>query len=83
MNANIGASYQIINELSQARFIRAILSERQLQEVMTDFWFNHFNIYIGKDSDQWYTTSYERDVIRKNALASSRISSSPPPSRRP
>jgi uncharacterized protein (DUF1800 family) len=35
---------------------------------MTDFWFNHFNIYIGKDSDQWYTTSYERDDIRKLAL---------------
>src|SRR5271154_1071471 len=68
MAANIGASYQIINELSQAKFLRAILSERQLQEVMTDFWFNHFNIYIGKDSDQWYTTSYERDVIRKRAL---------------
>ncbi len=68
MNANIGASYQIINELSQAKFLRAILSERQLQEVMTDFWFNHFNIYIGKDSDQWYTTSYERDSIRRNAL---------------
>jgi uncharacterized protein (DUF1800 family) len=48
--------------------VRAVLAERQLQEVMTDFWFNHFNIYIAKDSDQWYTTSYERDVIRKNAL---------------
>jgi uncharacterized protein (DUF1800 family) len=68
MNANIGASYQIINELSQAKFVRVILSERQLQEVMTDFWFNHFNVYIGKDSDQWYTTSYERDAIRRNAL---------------
>jgi uncharacterized protein (DUF1800 family) len=68
MASNIGASYQIINELSQAKFLRAILSERQLQEVMTDFWFNHFNIYIGKDSDQWYTTSYERDDIRRHAL---------------
>ncbi len=68
MAANIGAFYQIINELSQAKFLRAILSERQLQEVMTDFWFNHFNIYIGKDSDQWYTTAYERDDIRKHAL---------------
>jgi uncharacterized protein (DUF1800 family) len=68
MAANIGSSYQIISELSQAKFLRAILSERQLQEVMTDFWFNHFNIYIGKDSDQWYTTSYERDDIRKHAL---------------
>ncbi|HEY6376624.1 MAG TPA: DUF1800 domain-containing protein [Edaphobacter sp.] len=68
MAANVGTSYQIINELSQAKFLRAILSERQLQEVMTDFWFNHFNIYIGKDSDQWYTTTYEREAIRKNAL---------------
>ena len=68
MASNIGASYQIINELSQAKMLRAILSERQVQEVMTDFWFNHFNIYIGKDSDQWYTTSYERDAIRKHAL---------------
>jgi len=68
MAANVGSSYQIANELSQAKLLRAILSERQLQEVMTDFWFNHFNVFIGKDSDQWYTTSYERDVIRKNAL---------------
>jgi uncharacterized protein (DUF1800 family) len=68
MNANIGASFQIINELSQAKLVRAVLSERQLQEVMTDFWFNHFNIFIAKDSDQWYTTSYERDAIRRHAL---------------
>jgi uncharacterized protein (DUF1800 family) len=68
MASDVGASYQIGQELSQAKMVRAILSERQLQEVMTDFWFNHFNIYIAKDSDQWYTTAYERDVIRKNAL---------------
>ncbi len=68
MASGVGAQYQIGQELSQAKMVRAILSERQLQEVMTDFWFNHFNIYIAKDSDQWYTTSYERDVIRKNAL---------------
>jgi uncharacterized protein (DUF1800 family) len=68
MAAGSGASYQIVSELSQAKVLRAILSERQVQEVMTDFWFNHFNVYLGKDSDQWYTTSYERDAIRKNAL---------------
>jgi uncharacterized protein (DUF1800 family) len=68
MAAGVGAQYQIGQELAQAKMVRAIVSERQLQEVMTDFWFNHFNIYIGKDSDQWYTTSYERDAIRKNAL---------------
>jgi uncharacterized protein (DUF1800 family) len=68
MAANVGASYQIGQELAQAKMVRAILSERQLQEVLTDFWFNHFNIFIGKEADQWYTTSYERDAIRKNAL---------------
>ncbi len=68
MAANIGTPKTIINELSEAKILRAILSERQLQEVMSDFWFNHFNIYIGKDSDNWYTTSFERDAIRKHAL---------------
>jgi uncharacterized protein (DUF1800 family) len=68
MQADIGAPYRIGEELAQAKMVRAIVSERQLQEVMTDFWFNHFNVYIAKDSDQWYTTSYERDAIRKNAL---------------
>ena len=68
MAANIGTPKTIINELSEAKILRAILSERQLQEVMADFWFNHFNIYIGKDSDNWYTTSFERDAIRKHAL---------------
>jgi uncharacterized protein (DUF1800 family) len=68
MAAGVGAQYQIGQELAQAKMVRAILSERQLQEVMTDFWFNHFNIYIAKDSDQWYTTSYERDMIRRNVL---------------
>ncbi|WP_263384405.1 DUF1800 domain-containing protein [Granulicella arctica] len=68
MAANVNAAGQAAQELAQAKFVRAILSERQLLEVMTDFWFNHFNVFIGKDSDQWYTTSYERDVIRKNAL---------------
>ncbi len=68
MSAQVGSQYNIGNELAQARVLRDVLTERQLQEVMTDFWFNHFNVFIGKDSDQWYTTSYERDVIRKHAL---------------
>jgi uncharacterized protein (DUF1800 family) len=68
MQAETGAPYRIGEELAQAKMVRAILTERQVQEVMTDFWFNHFNVYLPKDSDQWYTTSYERDAIRKNAL---------------
>jgi uncharacterized protein (DUF1800 family) len=68
MQSDVNASYRIGEELAQAKMVRAVLSERQLQEVMTDFWFNHFNVYLPKDSDQWYTTAYERDVIRRNAL---------------
>jgi uncharacterized protein (DUF1800 family) len=58
----------VISELQQAKLLRALYSERQLQEVMTDFWFNHFNIYLNKDADQYLVTSYERDVIRAHAL---------------
>jgi uncharacterized protein (DUF1800 family) len=72
MAADVGSSYQSIRELSEAKVLRDILSERQLQEVMTDFWFNHFNVFINKDTDPWYTTSYERDAIRKHALGSFR-----------
>src|SRR6185437_13274768 len=57
-----------VGELQQAKLLRAIHSERQLQEVMTDFWFNHFNVFLNKDADQHYTTSYERDAIRPHAL---------------
>jgi len=59
---------RVLTELSQAKLLRAIYSERQLQEVMTDFWFNHFNVYAVKGADRWWVTSYERDVIRPNAM---------------
>ena len=68
MANGVGPSYLAVNELVQGRMLRDIVSERQLQAVVADFWFNHFNIFAQKDSDQWYTTAYERDVIRKNAL---------------
>jgi len=68
MQGGVGSSYRIYDELAQARVMRSVLSERQLQEVMTDFWFNHFNVFFNKDSDQWYTTAYERDSIRPHAL---------------
>jgi uncharacterized protein (DUF1800 family) len=55
-------------ELTQSKLLRAAYSERQLQEVMTDFWFNHFNVFIGKGADRYLVTAYERDVIRPHAL---------------
>jgi uncharacterized protein (DUF1800 family) len=57
------------NELQQAKILRAILSERQLQEVMTDFWFNHFNIFLHKNPiETYYLPDYERNAIREHAL---------------
>ncbi|HTV06225.1 MAG TPA: DUF1800 domain-containing protein [Acidobacteriaceae bacterium] len=58
----------IDDELQQAKVLRAILSSRQLLEVMTSFWYNHFNVDIRKGADQWYTPTYERDAIRAHAL---------------
>jgi uncharacterized protein (DUF1800 family) len=58
----------VLGELSQQKLLRAIYSERQLQEVLVDFWFNHFNVFAGKGPDRIYLTSYERDVIRLHAL---------------
>ena len=58
----------VTDELVQAKLLRAIYSERQLQEVMTDFWFNHFNVFINKGADRVLLTSYEQDVIRPHAM---------------
>ncbi|HYA24409.1 MAG TPA: DUF1800 domain-containing protein, partial [Terriglobales bacterium] len=55
------------SELLQAKILRATYSSRQLQEVMTDFWFNHFNVFIGKGPDRYLLNAYERDVIRPHA----------------
>ena len=58
----------IVDELMQAKMLRAIYSERQLQEVMTDFWFNHFNVFVGKGADRVLITDYEQNVIRPHAM---------------
>jgi uncharacterized protein (DUF1800 family) len=58
----------VSNELLEGRLLRDTYTERQLLEVMTDFWFNHFNVFIGKGADRYELTSYERDVIRPHAL---------------
>ena len=58
----------VVSELTQAKLLRAIYSERQLDEVMSDFWFNHFNVFINKGADRYLLTEYERDVIRPHAL---------------
>jgi uncharacterized protein (DUF1800 family) len=58
----------IVTQLQSAKITRAVISERQLQEVMVDFWFNHFNVYIQKAATRWMTPAYEREAIRPHAL---------------
>jgi uncharacterized protein (DUF1800 family) len=55
---------RLIAEVSAQRILRAADSERQLNEVMADFWMNHFNVFAGKGIDRFLVASYERDAIR-------------------
>jgi uncharacterized protein (DUF1800 family) len=59
---------RIVAELQASRILRAVYSERQLQEVLVDFWSNHFNIFAGKGADRWLLVSYDRDTIRPHTL---------------
>ena len=54
----------VATDLTAGKLLRAIYSSHQLQELLVDFWFNHFNIFIGKGADHYLISSYERDVIR-------------------
>ena len=59
----------VVQELMAQRLMRDIYSNAQLQEVMTDFWLNHFNVFLRKnEATPYYLVSYERDVIRPRAL---------------
>ena len=62
---------QIINEAVYSHLARAIYSNRQLQEVMVDFWFNHFNVYVDKGPTRFWINDYENQ-IRNNAFGSFR-----------
>jgi uncharacterized protein (DUF1800 family) len=60
---------QVVTQLQSSRVARAVASERQLQEVMTDFWENHFNIYAQKGGPEpYYLTDFDENVIRPHAL---------------
>jgi uncharacterized protein (DUF1800 family) len=61
-------SQRALGELQSAKLARAVGSERQLQEVMTDFWENHFSVFAGKGVTRLFIPAYDRDVIRPHAL---------------
>jgi uncharacterized protein (DUF1800 family) len=55
-------------DLSEGKLYRAILSNRQLEEQMVDFWYNHFNVFLDKGADRYLVPTYEREVIRPHVL---------------
>jgi uncharacterized protein (DUF1800 family) len=59
---------QIFAELAEAKLLRAVYSERQLEEVLVDFWFNHFNVFARKGRTEIYVGEYEREAIRPHVL---------------
>ncbi|MDQ2667673.1 MAG: DUF1800 domain-containing protein [Gemmatimonadota bacterium] len=59
---------RILGDVQSAKLARAVVSDRQLDEVMVDFWENHFNIFAGKGVDRIFIPAFDRDVIRPNAL---------------
>jgi uncharacterized protein (DUF1800 family) len=63
--------FEIVAQLTQAKLLRAVDSEKQLQEVMTDFWFNHFNVFAGKENLAALLPSYEQ-ALRERALGNFR-----------
>ena len=58
----------VLDALQGQKLLRAVYSQRQLQEVLTDFWFNHFNVDVRKIDDHPVLVEYERDVIRPRVL---------------
>ena len=65
---NLRPAQFLTGELQMSRILRAVYSERQLQEVMVDFWTNHFNVYAAKGADRWLLTAYDRDTIRPHTF---------------
>lgn len=59
---------RMVGDVQSASLARAVVSERQLNEVMVDFWENHFSVFSGKGQTRLYLASYDRDVIRPHAL---------------
>ena len=63
-----GPQQMVARDLMEGKILRAVYSNRQLEEVLTDFWYNHFNIFLDKGADRYLVTEYERDAIRPHVL---------------
>lgn len=65
---DLGRPAEILQALQAQKIVRAVYSNRQLQETMTDFWMNHFNIFWGKGQDKWLTADFEMYAVRMHTL---------------
>jgi len=63
-----GPAQVVARDLQESKIFRAVYSNRQLDEVLVDFWYNHFNVFMDKGADRYLTTEYERDAIRPHVL---------------
>jgi len=63
---------QVIADIEEAKLLRAVYSDRQLEEVLVDFWFNHFNVFAGKGITRNFISEYEREAIRPYVLGNFR-----------
>ena len=68
----IAPQQTVARELAEGKLYRAIYSDRQLSEVLTDFWYNHFNVFLNKGADRFLVTAFERDAIRPFVLGNFR-----------
>jgi uncharacterized protein (DUF1800 family) len=64
----IGPQQVVYRDLAEAKVLRAVYSNRQLEEQLDDFWYNHFNVFADKGADRYLVTEYERDAIRPHVL---------------
>jgi uncharacterized protein (DUF1800 family) len=68
METAAGGAQVIAQDLAQAKLYRAVYSNRQLEEVLVDFWYNHFNVFLDKGADRYLVTAYEEQTIRPRVL---------------
>ncbi len=58
----------VANDLAEAKLLRAIYSDHQLEELLVDFWYNHFNVFLNKGADRYMIPTYERESIRPHVF---------------
>ena len=68
LREQVRRNQRILGDVQSAKLARAVASDRQLQEVMTDFWENHFTVYAGKGITRLFIPAYDREVIRPRAM---------------